>query len=51
MRQNRIRLCIAILTVIGIGYLIMGCGASESDDQNEIYVGIACYDQGDISAI
>ena len=48
MRQNRIRLCIAILTVIGIGYLIMGCGASESDDQNEIYVGIACYDQGDI---
>ena len=26
----------------------MGCGASESDDQNEIYVGIACYDQGDI---
>ena len=48
MRQNRIRLCIAILTVIGIGCLIMGCGASESDDQNEIYVGIACYDQGDI---
>lgn len=48
MRQNRIRLCIAILTVIGIGYLIMGCGASESDNQNEIYVGIACYDQGDI---
>ena len=48
MRQNRIRLCIAILTVIGIGYLIMGCGASESDDQNEIYVGIACYDQGDL---
>ena len=48
MRQNRIRLCIAILTVIGIGYLIMGCGASELDDQNEIYVGIACYDQGDI---
>lgn len=48
MRQNRIRLCIAILIVIGIGYLIMGCGASESDDQNEIYVGIACYDQGDI---
>lgn len=48
MRQNRIRLCIAILTVIGIGYLIMGCGDSESDDQNEIYVGIACYDQGDI---
>ena len=48
MRQNRIRLCITILTMIGIGYLIMGCGASESDDQNEIYVGIACYDQGDI---
>ena len=48
MRQNRIRLCIAILTVIGIGCLIMGCGASESDNQNEIYVGIACYDQGDI---
>ena len=48
MRQNRIRLCIAVLTVIGIGYLIMGCGASESDNQNEIYVGIACYDQGDI---
>lgn len=48
MRQNRIRLCITILTVIGIGYLIMGCGASESDDQNEIYVGIACYDQGDL---
>lgn len=48
MRQNRIRLCIAILTVIGISCLIMGCGASESDDQNEIYVGIACYDQGDI---
>lgn len=48
MRQNRIRLCITILTVIGIGCLIMGCGASESDDQNEIYVGIACYDQGDL---
>ena len=48
MRQNRIRLCITILTMIGIGYLIMGCGASESDNQNEIYVGIACYDQGDI---
>lgn len=48
MRQNRIRLCIIILTIIGIGCLIMGCGASESDNQNEIYVGIACYDQGDI---
>ena len=48
MRQNRIRLCIAILIVIGIGCLIMGCGASESDNQNEIYVGIACYDQGDL---
>lgn len=48
MRQNRIRLCIVILTVIGIGCLIMGCGASESDNQNEIYVGIACYDQGDL---
>lgn len=48
MRQKRIRLYIAILTVIGIGCLIMGCGASESDDQNEIYVGIACYDQGDL---
>lgn len=48
MRQNRIRLCITILTMIGIGCLIMGCGAAESDDQNEIYVGIACYDQGDL---
>lgn len=48
MRQNRIRLCITVLTVIGIGCLIMGCGASESDNQNEIYVGIACYDQGDL---
>ena len=48
MRQNRIRLCIAVFTVIGIGCLIMGCGASESDNQNEIYVGIACYDQGDL---
>ena len=48
MRQKRIRLCIAILIAIGIGCLIMGCGASESDNQNEIYVGIACYDQGDL---
>lgn len=48
MKQNRIRHCWAILIVLGVGCLIMGCKNSKPDDVNEIYVGVACYDQSDL---
>lgn len=50
MEQNRIRkhLSTAFFLFATAACLLMGCGTDETVDANQIYVGVACYDQSDI---
>ena len=50
MEQNRIRkhLSTVLFLFAMAACLLMGCGTDETVDANQIYVGVACYDQSDI---
>ena len=50
MEQNRIRkhLSTVLFLFATAACLLVGCGTDETVDANQIYVGVACYDQSDI---